>query len=119
VIEWSEVGSEIFLIQDTCNVYVIKNGTDGVIIDFGSGDVLDVLDELGISNVAAVLVTHHHRDQVQGLGRAVNCGIPVWVPHTEQDFFHSVDFHWQSREVYNNYNGRQDRFSLLEPIQRK
>src|SRR5687768_4843864 len=63
-----------------------------------------------------VLMTHHHRDQGQGLARAVQAGIRIWVPHTEQDLFHSVDAHWQARQIYNNYNVREDRFSLLESV---
>jgi glyoxylase-like metal-dependent hydrolase (beta-lactamase superfamily II) len=71
---------------------------------------------MGIHEVSAVLMTHHHRDQGQGLPCAVKADIPIWVPHTEQDLFHSVDDHWQAREVLNNYNSRQDRFSLLSSV---
>lgn len=106
----------LFLYEDTCNVYVIRAGKTAVLIDFGSGAVLDHLGEIGVERVSDVLMTHHHRDQCQGLQRAVDEGIRVWVPHTEQELFHSVHTHWQSREIYNNYNMRQDRFSLLESV---
>ncbi len=113
---WQLVGPGIYRIQDTCSVYAVVAGEECVLIDFGSGRALEFLEELGVKAVIAVLVTHHHRDQVQGLPLATARGIPVFVPHTEQDLFHSVDQHWQQRELRNNYNGRQDRFSLLEPI---
>src|SRR5688572_8704077 len=103
----------VFLFEDTCNVYVIRNGREAVLVDFGNGDALDHLGEIGVERVTDVLMTHHHRDQVQGLARAVEAGIRIWVPHTEQDLFQNIDAHWQSREIYNNYNNRQDRFSLL------
>jgi glyoxylase-like metal-dependent hydrolase (beta-lactamase superfamily II) len=106
----------IYRYTDTCNVYVLKDGDQAVLIDFGSGDVLDALAEIGVSTVAAVLMTHHHRDQGQGLARAVTAGIPVYVPHAEQDLFHSIDHRWHGRDLSNNYNTRQDRFSLLEPV---
>jgi glyoxylase-like metal-dependent hydrolase (beta-lactamase superfamily II) len=109
--------NELYLFHDTCNVYVLCSGHEAVLVDFGSGDVLDHLTEIGVERVTDVLMTHHHRDQGQGLARAVEAGIRIWVPHCEQDLFHSVDAHWQAREVYNNYNMRQDRFSLLEPVQ--
>src|SRR5690242_14151967 len=96
------LAENLFLFGDTCNVYILRAGKTAVLVDFGSGDVLDHLDELGIERVAAILITHHHRDQGQGLPRAAAAGIPVYVPHTEQDLFHSVDAHWQAREVYNN-----------------
>ncbi|MBK8020836.1 MAG: MBL fold metallo-hydrolase [Chloroflexi bacterium] len=106
----------LYCFEDTCNVYVLRNGAEAVLIDFGSGDVLDRLAQIGVERVVAVLMTHHHRDQGQGLPLAVAAGIPIWVPHTEQDLFCRVDAHWQAREIACNYNMRQDRFSLLEPV---
>jgi glyoxylase-like metal-dependent hydrolase (beta-lactamase superfamily II) len=113
---FTRIADQLYLFRDTCNVYVLRSGADAVLVDFGSGDVLDHLAEIGLERVTDVLMTHHHRDQGQGLARAVQDGIRIWVPHTEQDLFHSVDAHWQAREVYNNYNVRQDRFSLLESV---
>ena len=49
-------------------------------VDFGSGAVLDHVHELGVEQVTDVLVTHHHRDQVQGLARARTAGARIWVP---------------------------------------
>jgi len=102
--------------RDTCNVYVVKDGPDAVLVDFGDGGVLDELPSIGVERVAAILMTHHHRDQGQGLPKAEQRGIPIWVPHAEQDLFARVDAHWQGRVVRNNYFVRQDRFSLLEPV---
>ena len=113
---FTRIVDQLHLFRDTCNVYILCSGREAVLVDFGSGDVLDHLAEIGVEHVTDVLMTHHHRDQGQGLLRAVQAGIRIWVPHTEQDLFHSVDAHWQAREVYNNYNVRQDRFSLLEPV---
>jgi glyoxylase-like metal-dependent hydrolase (beta-lactamase superfamily II) len=110
------IADSLYLFRDTCNVYVLCSGSEAVLVDFGSGDVLDHLADINVVRVTDVLMTHHHRDQGQGLARAIQAGIPIWVPHTEQDLFHSVDVHWQAREVYNNYNVRQDRFSLLESV---
>lgn len=110
------LSDHIYWFEDTCNVFVIIQGKTAVLIDFGSGDVLSHLDELGIDQVTDVLMTHHHRDQAQGLAKAVAAGARVWVPHCEQDLFAHVDQLWQSREIYNNYNVRQDRFSLLDPV---
>lgn len=108
--------NDVFLFQDTCHVYIIRSGSDAVLIDFGSGDVLDHLHEIGVTRVTDILMTHHHRDQGQGLPRAAAAGICIWVPFIEQDLFASADAHWQAREVMNNYNMRQDRFSLLASV---
>jgi glyoxylase-like metal-dependent hydrolase (beta-lactamase superfamily II) len=109
-----KVLDNLFVCPDTCNVYVLRQGNEGVLVDFGSGLVVNRLTESTISHINSVLVTHHHRDQVQGL--TPHHALELWVPHQEQDLFHSTEGHWQGRELYNNYNNRQDRFSLLHSI---
>jgi glyoxylase-like metal-dependent hydrolase (beta-lactamase superfamily II) len=110
------LSENLFRFRDTCHVYVVRDGDDAVLVDFGGGDVLELLPALGITRVTDVLMTHHHRDQGQGLARAVAAGIRIWVPQAEQELFRGIDSHWQARELDNSYNNRQDRFSLLEPV---
>jgi glyoxylase-like metal-dependent hydrolase (beta-lactamase superfamily II) len=111
------VTEHVYRFPDTCSVYVVKHGSEAVLIDFGDGLVLERLKDIGVERVLAVLMTHHHRDQGQGLPKAVHAGIPIYVPHAEQDLFAEVNAHWQAREIRNNYNNRQDRFSLLESVE--
>ena len=111
-----KISSNLYLYKNTWHVYIIRQRESAVLIDFGDGSVLEYLDDLGIKNVAAVLMTHHHRDQAQGLQKAVDAGIPIWVPEIEQDLFSQVDWHWQARNIFNNYNVREDRFSLLHSV---
>jgi glyoxylase-like metal-dependent hydrolase (beta-lactamase superfamily II) len=111
-----QLSPDLYCYIDTCRVYVVKHGKEAVLIDFGAGDVLDALPGIGVEQVTDVLITHHHRPQTQGLARARDAGAAIWVPHTEQDLIANVDEHWQAREIYNNYNMRLDRFSLLEPV---
>jgi glyoxylase-like metal-dependent hydrolase (beta-lactamase superfamily II) len=103
--------------RDTCNVYVLRAGREAVLVDFGSGAVLDDLAERGIDRVTDVLITHHHRDQVQGLAKAAAAGVRIWVPPLELDLIAGVDRRWQERQIDNDYDLRQDRFSLLESVQ--
>ena len=110
------VTSSVSIVRDTCNVYVLRNGREAVLIDFGSGAVLDELDALGVDRVTDVLVTHHHRDQVEGLARAAAAGIRIWVPPVEEELFTEIEQRWQSRQLDNDYDLRQDRFSLLENV---
>ncbi|MDX6437516.1 MAG: hypothetical protein QOF45_99 [Gaiellaceae bacterium] len=102
--------------RDTCNVYVLRSGRGAVLVDFGSGAVLDHLDELDVDRVTDVLITHHHRDQVQGLARAVEAGARIWVPPVERDLVEGIDTRWETRQIDNDYDLRQDRFSLLEGV---
>jgi glyoxylase-like metal-dependent hydrolase (beta-lactamase superfamily II) len=118
-----EVAPGVFRVADTCHVYVVRAeepAADGartaVAIDFGSGAVLDHLEAMGVDRVTDVLMTHHHRDQGQGLPRAVAAGIAIHVPPVERDLFDRVDEMWRTRQVVNDYNLREDRFSLLDPV---
>ncbi|HEX6499092.1 MAG TPA: MBL fold metallo-hydrolase [Micromonosporaceae bacterium] len=119
----SEIAPGVFRVEDTCHVYVVRAETPepngeriAFAVDFGSGLALDHLPEMGVDRITDVLMTHHHRDQGQGLPRAVAAGIRIHVPPVEQDLFAHVDEMWLTRPLYNDYNLRQDKFSLLEPV---
>ncbi|MFI7614569.1 MBL fold metallo-hydrolase [Nonomuraea terrae] len=118
----TEVLPGVFRVEDTCNVYVIKApahpGAErtGIAVDFGSGRVLDLLGELGLDRLTDVLMTHHHRDQAQGLVRAAEAGIAIHVPPVERELFADVEEMWSARRLHNDYDLRDDRFSLLESV---
>jgi glyoxylase-like metal-dependent hydrolase (beta-lactamase superfamily II) len=118
-----EVARGVWLVPDTCNVYLVvadEPADDGartaIAVDFGAGAVLDHLAELGVDRITDVVMTHHHRDQGQGLPRAVAHGARIHVPPVEVDLFARVDEMWATRQLDNDYNVRQDRFSLLDPV---
>lgn len=116
---WREVVPGVFAITDSCTVYAIRTGGPGssaICIDFGTGAVLDLLADLQIGAISHVLLTHHHRDQAQGLPRAVAAGIEIWVPPVEVDLFTAADEFWQGRRVWNDYQMRSDRQTLLAPV---
>jgi len=110
------VAPSVALFRDTCNVYVLRTGREGVLVDFGDGRVLDHLEELEIERVTDVLLTHHHRDQLGGLRRAVEAGIRVWAPPFEAELIADADAHWLRRPIDIDYDLREDRFSLLESV---
>jgi glyoxylase-like metal-dependent hydrolase (beta-lactamase superfamily II) len=110
------VSASVSVVRDACNVYVLRTGGDAVLVDFGSGAVLDRLDELGVERVTDVLVTHHHRDQVQGLARAAAAGIRIWVPPVEEELIAGISRRWETRQLDNDYDVRQDRYSLLDDV---
>jgi glyoxylase-like metal-dependent hydrolase (beta-lactamase superfamily II) len=112
-----EAAPGIGVLRDTCNVYVLPvAGGGAVAVDAGSGLLFDRLEELGLERITDVLVTHHHRDQVQGLRRAVEHGARVWVPPVEVELVAEVDRHWQSRQIDIDYDLSEDRFSLLDQV---
>jgi glyoxylase-like metal-dependent hydrolase (beta-lactamase superfamily II) len=97
-----QLSENLFLFQDTSYVNVVRTGDTAVLVDFGGGGVLDELAGIGVKRVTDILITHHHRDQLQGYPRAVAAGIRIWVPHTEQELIAEADAQWQAREIYNN-----------------
>lgn len=118
----TEVARDVYRVEDTAAVYLVlgERGADGladaVTVDFGTGVVLHHLDRLGVRRVTDVLMTHHHRDQGQGLPLAVEHGARVHVPPVEVDLFTRPDELWAERNLDDDYDLRQDRFSLLEPV---
>ncbi len=64
------LGEDLYWWQgDTCNVYVMRDGTAGALIDIGSGDVLEALGAIGIERVERVYLTQHHREHSSGIER--------------------------------------------------
>ena len=110
------ITENLFVLEDTCNVYLIRSGASGLLIDFGSGAILDHLPDLAISSIDWILHTHHHRDQAQGDGLAVQRRIPIAVPVHEREYFEDVERFWQNRRIFELYYVRNDFFSLTRNI---
>lgn len=113
---FTPVREDVFRFTDTANVYLLRRGREAVAVDFGSGAVLDRLGEIGVDRITDVLVTHHHRDQVEGLPRAVAAGARVWVPPAERPLIDEVGEFWQARALDCDYDLRQTKFSLLDEV---
>jgi glyoxylase-like metal-dependent hydrolase (beta-lactamase superfamily II) len=111
-----EIAPDVCCIRDTCNVYVLRAGREAVLIDFGSGAVLDELAGLGVERVTDVLLTHHHRDQTQGLARAAAAGARIWAPPFDAPLLAEADLHWQTRPLDIDYELGEDRFSPLGSV---
>ena len=111
-----KLSENLFFLEDTCNIYLIRDGRHGLLIDFGSGRILDFLSELGVSQIDWILHTHHHRDQAQGDHLAVAQRIPIAVPEHERGLFEDVEDFWVNRRVFELYDVRNDFFSLTESV---
>ena len=81
----------LFVYEDCANVYIVKQGSRAALINFGTGDVLGRLREIGVEKVERVFATHHHRDQVQGLADLKSYDFPVAVPQREARYFDAVE----------------------------
>jgi glyoxylase-like metal-dependent hydrolase (beta-lactamase superfamily II) len=75
---------DIFLWQDVVNVYVLRSGDAAVLVGLGDGSVLHALGDLGIRRLDWVLLTHHHREQVQGYPKLKPWKAQVAAPEKER-----------------------------------
>lgn len=103
-------------LRDTCNVYVLKSGTECLLIDTGAGAIMQHLPVIGIERVEWVLHTHHHRDQCWGTPIAQKAGAKIAVPEYERHLFDNVENYWQARRIFDNYNDSNTFFSLGENL---
>ncbi len=113
---WTQISPRIHRFTDTCNAYCITSGDRALLIDAGSGDVVDHLQEIGVHQVEWVLHTHHHRDQSWGTPRLRQHGAKVAVPEHERHLFDQAELFWQHKRVYDNYNDRNTFFTLAQNV---
>lgn len=102
--------------EGTCRGYALRAGDAAVLVDPGDLGILARLGELSVARATDALLTHHHRDGLQGLGGPAAAGLRVWAPETERDLVARSDEHWQARDVDNTYDPREDRFTALGSI---
>jgi glyoxylase-like metal-dependent hydrolase (beta-lactamase superfamily II) len=113
--ELVELSDSLLLFEDTCNAYALLDGDAALVVDPGSGEVLEALGEAGVE-VEWALHTHHHRDQCWGTHRLVEAGADVAVPEYERYLFEDVETFWESKRVYDNYNDRSTFYTLAESV---
>lgn len=111
-----KISDSLFVLEDTCNVYLVRDGSHGLLIDFGSGMMLKHLADLGISQIDWILHTHFHRDQGQGDSIAVAQRVPIAVPAHERHFFEGAERLWNNRRIFELYEVRNDFFSLTQNV---
>ena len=112
-----QISEHLFVLEDTCNVYLLKDGEAGLLIDAGSGGVVDIVGDVGVTSLEWLLHTHHHRDQCWGTPRVVaEHGTQVAVPEHERYLFASAREHWQTKRVFDNYNNCNTFFAPGEDI---
>ena len=114
--ELKKLSDNLYSLEDTCNVYLLRDGSRAILVDFGSGKILDYLPGLGISKIEWVLHTHHHRDQCQGDYKAVERSIPIAVPAHERHLFADAENFWRNRRVFHLYYVRNDFNTITENI---
>jgi glyoxylase-like metal-dependent hydrolase (beta-lactamase superfamily II) len=107
-----QLSEHLYQFTDTCNVYLVCEGNTGLLIDAGSGAILDHMANAGVEQIEWVLHTHHHRDQCWGTPRLIQAGAAIAVPEYERYLFAQAELFWQTRRIYDNYDDRNTFFTL-------
>ncbi|MFX1253770.1 MAG: MBL fold metallo-hydrolase [Promethearchaeota archaeon] len=94
---------DIFLFKDYINVYVLKNGNKAILIDFGSGEILEKLPDIGVDEIEYIFHTHYHRDQCYGDFKALEKDIKIAAPRKERKLFSQTEKFWRSKSYYHLY----------------
>ena len=80
-----KVLNNLYIHQDTCNVYIIDDPDGIIVIHSGNGYVLkEIQKKFSKKKILAVLNTHHFRPVVQGLPIFEEHNIDIWIPYWEQ-----------------------------------
>lgn len=110
------ISPNLYLYEDTCNVYVLRHGDRALLVDCGSGAVADELGSVGVKSVDWVLFTHHHRDQCFGARKLLDRGGRIAVPSHERYLFERATDYWQQKRIADNYNDRSTFFTIGEDL---
>ncbi len=91
--------ANLYLFEDTCNVYVVAGEGEAIAIDYGSGAWLDEYEALGLPPVRHVFLTHHHNDQCAGLLARDAWPFAIHAPPGEQPLLspEGVAEFWRTR----------------------
>jgi glyoxylase-like metal-dependent hydrolase (beta-lactamase superfamily II) len=111
-----EVCQDCFRIEGWTNGYVVRTGDVGLCIDAPAGGWVDRLGQIGISHIAYVLATHHHRDTLASADLLVERGAELIVPTAEAALIGQVEQFWQTARTYVLYNCDSQFFSLRQSI---
>ncbi len=115
------VQPNIYKLQDACNVYLLKSGHSGILIDAGSERLDEALAEIGVDQIDWVLQTHFHRDQCSGSAALRNKGAKIAIGELEKDHLHpavnqgAVDpaERYLLRDEVANYGSRMEPFQKM------
>src|SRR5687767_2760274 len=111
--KWQQILSNLFVYRDSCNVYAVIGPEGVLIVNAGTGQWLEHLQELPAQPVALAL-THYFRDHAAGAPAAARAGIPVYVPEYEGDILTDPAEHMRRRETYIIYDNLWDLFVPIE-----
>ncbi len=110
----------IYRLQDACNVYLLRSGNAGLLIDAGSHRLASALESIGVERIDWILLTHYHRDQCLGSAGLRNAGTSIGIGKTDAHHLRqgTTDFPINPADRYLLSDDLADFGRRMEPFQK-
>lgn len=108
-----QISEHLTWIEDTCSVYLIRQGDAGLLIDCGTDFMPADLRGSPVRRVERLLLTHFHRDQSANARLWQKQGTEVAMPFVEKKFIQEANLSRAAYDIYNNYRSYYQTFSPL------
>ncbi|MEZ4867373.1 MAG: MBL fold metallo-hydrolase [Caldilineaceae bacterium] len=96
---YTQLSASLFVHHGSCNVGILREGARVLLIDCGNGDLQTSLTALGVTQIDAILFTHHHRDSASGVTELVTATTRIGVPAQERPWFEQVESFWHNPQM--------------------
>ena len=112
---FSQLSEHLYVHHGHVNTGILCDGDRALLIDPSGSTLQPTLTELGITNVAQVLFTHHHRDSTAGF--PITDQARVGVPEKEAAWFTEVNAFWNDPKYrWHLYNYHPHNLMLADAI---
>lgn len=98
------LAQDLFLVEDICNVYILRHENKGIAINFGTGSFMPSLKEIGIAQLEMIFLTDHNYGHSIGLIDYDKSGSKIIAPQAEVHLLREASEFWQQRRVFLNYD---------------
>ena len=99
----SQLSKNVYIFKDYVNVYAITHENKALLIDFGSGEILNYLLGIDVEKIEYILHTHYHRDQCFGDKQALARNIKIGGSEREKKLFNDAETFWKTKSYYDIY----------------
>lgn len=108
-----ELSQHLSWIEDTCSVYLVRDGDAGLLIDCGTDFLPGGLEHSAVRQVERLMLTHFHRDQCSTASAWQERGTEVVIPFSEKRFLETADLSRASYDGFDNYTSFYPCFAPL------
>ncbi len=113
--QFSQLSQHLYVHHGHVNTGILRDGDRALLIDPSGVTLQTTLVELGITSVAQILFTHHHRDNTTGFLIAPETH--VGVPAKETEWFTEVETFWNDPKYrWHLYNYHPHNLMLADAI---